>query len=105
MSLRAGRSVRIQGLQNKTELNGQYGKVVRQEGERWVVQVPRLVRQEGAQGNIKRWVVQGLDEVTLGPERLVVEEPPSSIYNVPMSKQTAISLTSALPGVSSSYMN
>jgi hypothetical protein len=55
--LRAGRSVRIEGLKKRTELNGLKGKVVRQEGERWVVQV------------------KGLDEVALGPANLVVEEP------------------------------
>jgi hypothetical protein len=34
--LRPGRAVRIEGLTKKTELNGKKGKLVRQEGERWI---------------------------------------------------------------------
>ena len=55
--LRPGRTVRIEGLMGKPELNGKTGRLLRQEGERWVVKVP------------------GQDEMSLPPTRLVAEEP------------------------------
>eukprot|EP00802_Teleaulax_amphioxeia_P009965 Tamp_09990.p1 GENE.Tamp_09990~~Tamp_09990.p1 ORF type:complete len:580 (-),score=204.40 Tamp_09990:276-2015(-) len=57
LALRAGRAVRIDGLQKRADLNGRKGRVVRQEGERWVVKVA------------------GLDEIALMPANLVAEEP------------------------------
>ena len=41
LALRAGRAVRIDGLQKRADLNGRKGRVVRQEGERWVGACPR----------------------------------------------------------------
>lgn len=57
MCKQPGRNVRIEGLQKKTEINGKKGKVVRLEGERWVVKV------------------EGMDELALSAANLVVDEP------------------------------
>jgi hypothetical protein len=35
-SLRPGRSVRIEGLQKRADINGKQGKIVRLDGERWI---------------------------------------------------------------------
>lgn len=35
-SLRPGRSVRIEGLQKRADINGKRGKIVRLDGERWI---------------------------------------------------------------------
>jgi hypothetical protein len=55
--LKPGRQVRIEGMQKKVELNGKKGKIIRLEGERWVVKV------------------SGMEEVSLSAANLVVEEP------------------------------
>ena len=55
--LKPGRQVRIEGMQKKVELNGKKGKIIRLEGERWVVKV------------------SGMEEVSLSAANLVADEP------------------------------